>query len=293
MSVEKLHHHERFIQLSGLALLLSPFTNFFLSVLNTQSVYSKWTPAALGQIAASISWFHWALWSLSFTIGLMMLKGRRSSWIGVLALLGIFIVVNLFQLPRELEKGRKFLPFLSLFLNCGVFVMLYWVEFKQVAPLLIKKAVPVPTPAKADPFEPLGLAKPVESTASAAPADPAISFAPVTPFNPPRFAGAAEQPTDFREFAVATGPEVEIPSLINTVIEFEGLGPWATIVEMNEKEVCVESFQTPPPEIFKQTVDLVLNEQHVLVLRAHSHNGNKYFFRYEGIFENQIFHKIG
>jgi hypothetical protein len=248
MSGEKLHHHERFIQLSGLALLISPFTNFFLSVVNTESVYSKWTGPALWKIATTISWFHWSLWALSFSIGLMMMKGRRSSWISVLAMLGIFIVVNLFQMPREFEKGHKFLPVMSLLFNCAIFVMLYWVEFKQVAPLqfIPKAKKPAVTP-------------------------------PVSPMVSP---------------AAAPGAEIAIPSLLNTVIEFEGVGPWATIIEMNEKEVCVESFQKPPPEIFKQTVDLILSEHQVLVLRAHSQFGNKYFFRYEGMIENKVFHKI-
>lgn len=251
---QKLHHQERFIQLCGLVLICSPFANFYLSILPLD-VPGKWMPSTLFLLAKQTSMSHWVLWTASFFVGLMMLKGKRSSWLSVLAILGIFIVFDFFHLKRNLQNSWV-QPFLSLATNMFIFGLVYLQEFRQSSAPKVQKAVP-----KEDPKEPILDLSPL--------------IAALKPKAPPIFEKASIEPAQDPD-------EIEISNILNYVVDFEGIGPWARVTGLSENEIHMECFLEPPLHIEKQAVDLVLGG-HVLILRMQSREGNALTFRCEGI----------
>lgn len=255
---QKLHHQERFIQICGVILTLSPFANFYLSILPL-NVPGKWMPATLLLLAKQTSMSHWALWTASFFVGLMMLKGKRSSWLSVLVILGVFIVFDFFYLKRNLQNSWV-QPFLSLATNIFIFGFVYLQEFRQSSAPKIKPAAPVH--AQADSAQPILDLSPL--------------IAAIKPKTPAPLLEAAD-------VELAPDPdEVEISNILNYVVDFEGIGPWARVTGLRENEIHMECFLEPPLHIEKQSVDLVLG-RHVLILRMHSRQGNVLTFRCEGI----------
>lgn len=125
----KLHHNERVIQASGLILMFSPLANFVLSVLPV-AIPGKWTLSGILILAQGVSLGHWVLWCASFFVGALMLKGRRSSWVFVLLILGCFIIFEFLNFRKSLQRGW-WQPMLSMLANLFVFGAVYLQEFRQ------------------------------------------------------------------------------------------------------------------------------------------------------------------
>ena len=129
MTEKGLLRQQRVIQAFGIMMLLSPIVNLFLSIYPVKNPH-KWTWPVLKLLLNDISSVHWILWSCSVIIGLLMLKGKRDSWISVLGLLSLFIFYNLITLKSEMQKTGV-LPVFLLLCNIGVFVVVYMAEFNK------------------------------------------------------------------------------------------------------------------------------------------------------------------
>lgn len=159
-SPEQLKKRERLIQLAGILLMLSPFANFFLSVYFLDTINNKWTPEGLAIIIKNGSPTHWMLWISSFIVGAAMIKGRRASWMPVLAVLGVFIIFNFWNLKKDMQRSTV-RPIVLLLTNMSIFALVYSQEFHQSSqPRARKKPEPVPEPTpmpKIDPSPDIGL----------------------------------------------------------------------------------------------------------------------------------------
>lgn len=241
----KLLQQEKVIRFSGLLMMISPFANFFLSVIPVQNVGDKTSLPVLMYLAKSISMTHWILWAGSFVVGSMMLKGRRSSWISVLVILGLFIVFDFWHLKRDLVRGWE-QPVISITANLLIFILVYVQEFRQSsAP---RRPVVQPRPA------------------------PVVQAAPVVPIPVP------VQQTLAPVFEIRPNQ----PNLIGHLIDFDGLGPWARIVNMDRKELFLKAFREPPPELGQRTVEIDIGQE-TYRLRMTSRQGELFTFRFEAV----------
>lgn len=296
---EKLAKRERLIQVAGCLLMLSPFANFFLSVYFLDTVNNKWTMEGLGIIVRNGSTSHWILWCLSFLVGIFMLKGRRSSWIPVLAVLGIFIVFNFFNLKKDLARS-PWRPWVLLLTNASIFALVYSQEFHQsTQPKVRKKPDPVPEPVPEVETKPELMPEPVFTPVQKSEPLPSVQvFQAEEPTKPlevaatpaaPRFAlntwlkdkiapltAAKPQPT-FTDY------QVHVADLLNKVVEFEGHGPWARITEANLNELHMEAIGKTPKDIEKRKVEIILRDNRVLKLKMARFDGPKYIFVYRKV----------
>lgn len=131
-SSPRLLQREKYIRIAGLFLMISPFFNLFFSIYNSLGPNVKLTQPILEKIVRELPVFIWLAAPVAIITGFMMLKGRRNSWISVLALLGLFIVFNFMNIRQDFKTGW-FQPTLNLITNLSLFVLVYTQEFHQTA----------------------------------------------------------------------------------------------------------------------------------------------------------------
>ncbi len=124
---------ERIVRMAAVLFMLSPFANIAMTfVSETSALHARWTPRTFGAVMASQPFILCFLWAASLCTGLMMYKGRRASWISVLAILFFFIGYNLMTFSSDIKDGW-FQPTLALAINIGLFALIYSLEFHQMA----------------------------------------------------------------------------------------------------------------------------------------------------------------
>jgi hypothetical protein len=126
---EKLLRREVIIRYTGVLLAFSPIGNF-LSSAGFSHIPHWWYPRILLTILKSVNGGFWFLSGLTILAGLLMLKGRRSSWIFTLTIIGLIILSDLNSFLRDIQDGWL-LPSLSLAFNCAFFGLIYAQEFHQ------------------------------------------------------------------------------------------------------------------------------------------------------------------
>lgn len=255
---QKLLHHERVIQLSGLLMMLSPFVNYFLSIYPVQA-QNKWTMAGQLALLKGISTTHWILWTASFVVGSMMLKGRRSSWISVIILLGVFVVYDLATFKAQLQRGWL-QPTLLLLTNVGVFALVYFQEFRQSSGLASTN------PPRSHPMSTV-----------ASPQGRVAEQTTVTKITP-----ALEPTSDHAQSSESDFFEVDVSELMGSLVEFENSGPWAEIIEINENLVYLRPISAPPHGIENRPLQIETNF-YTLNLHFAEQNDRGYCFICDGI----------
>ena len=126
---ENFLRRETYIRYAGIVLTLSPIGNFLWSAA-LSGIYHWWNPHVLWIIIKSVSGVLWFLWGSAFLAGLLMLKGKRSSWTFTLCIIGINVVCGIISFKRDIQTGW-FQPTLSLLINMGLFALIYTQEFHQ------------------------------------------------------------------------------------------------------------------------------------------------------------------
>ncbi len=131
-SSPRLLQREKYIRIAGLFLMVSPFFNLIFSIYNSLGPNVKLTQPILEKLIRELPIFIWLAAPVAIVTGFMMLKGRRSSWISVMALLGVFIVFNFMNIRQDFKTGW-FQPTLNLITNLSLFILVYAQEFHQTA----------------------------------------------------------------------------------------------------------------------------------------------------------------
>ncbi len=252
---DQLKKRERLIQLAGVLLMLSPLANFLLSVYFLDSVNNKWSIEGLGIILRSSSTSHLLLWCSSFVVGAFMLKGRRKSWMPVLAVLGMFIIFNFWNLKKDLQRST-IRPFILLLTNASIFALVYSQEFHQSSQPRVRKQTDKDPPEREVVPAKFEIAK-----------DLIQDSAPVSAAKKPRY----------------TEYQVHVSDLLNKIVEFEGFGPWARITEANLTELHMEALGKTPPDIANRRVEIVLRDNKVLKLKMARQSGPKFIFVYRDL----------
>jgi hypothetical protein len=132
MAAVKLTHREQVIRLSGVFLMVSPFFNVLISLFFSPDSPNKWSFASYWLFFTASTSLTCLIYGATVLVGLIMLKGRRSSWISVLIILGACILINALQFPKEFAKG-KMAASLPLLTNLALFALVYLQEFRQIA----------------------------------------------------------------------------------------------------------------------------------------------------------------
>jgi len=122
---------EKFIRFGGALLLISPFGNFLMSLTPSPQIPDPWSAHGFWLFTQSVTWGTWALYGSSLVVGAQMLKGRRSSWVFVLVVLGWYIIMNGLHFRHEVKVSGLFSPLLQLLTNLGLFALVYTQEFHQ------------------------------------------------------------------------------------------------------------------------------------------------------------------
>lgn len=129
---QSLLQREKYIRISGIFLLLSPFFNLSFSIYYALSPNQKLTRAVFQQVLNQISVFFWIASAVAVVTGFLMIKGRRDSWRAVIGLLGAFIVVNIINFKKDWAAGW-FQPTANLLTNLTLMILVYSQEFHQEA----------------------------------------------------------------------------------------------------------------------------------------------------------------
>jgi len=130
------------IQFFGIALILAPFVNMIVSLAMYNGVVSKWSPSvAFNLLKTTGSWVHFVLYTASFVIGLIMLRGSTKAWKFVLALVGAYIAYQIMYIGRDLKQ--HWVAGIFFLINIGVFLFiadqLVWKQKKATTPPMRKK----------------------------------------------------------------------------------------------------------------------------------------------------------
>lgn len=279
----KLIRQEKVIRLSGVIMMISPFVNFALSIAPVQNVGDKTSLPVLLHLAKSINSIHWFLWGASFVVGLMMLKGRRSSWISVLAILGIFIVFDCLNLKKNLARGWE-QPLISIAFNLAIFVLVYAQEFRQ-------SSQPRPK-AEAKPAPP---AKPIEKPKPKGP-HPIVAWMKTVKVPEIKLPEVKMPELKLPDVKLAKPETKPVPvatrapifnskahqNLVGFVIHFDGMGPWARIINLSDNELFIEAFKDPPPHLAKRAVEIDIGQQ-TYRMQMTTRQGKLYTFRFQTV----------
>lgn len=121
---------ERFIRIAGALLLVSPLFNYLLSVAWNSNVPDKWAPKQLLAGLMIASGFVWIGRISNIIVGFLMLRGKSSAWIPVLAILGFNIAKNIITFKHDFAINR-FQTFMALAINIFMFLLVLQSEYRN------------------------------------------------------------------------------------------------------------------------------------------------------------------
>ncbi len=270
---DKLLHREQVIRFAGLMMLLSPFANIFLTMMDI-NVPNKWSIAFFMDFARSQTLVHWLMQLGNVVVGSMMLKGRRPNWIPVLVMLFIFIAHGVLRYKTATLNG-KFIPTAALITNIALFLLVYYQEYWQITHGHIQKLKPnlpkfIPKPSVIETVEPVHM--------------PPVAFQKAsTPGFPGTMAEVLPKAVVELKAHLPVAPQFDLSFLTGLVIDFEGIGPWGYIDSATENEIRLEVFASMPEGIDKKKVEIPLADAGILQFRMTNMSGNKVVFRLEGV----------
>lgn len=142
MKVVKLLENKLVLQIFGVGLILSPFVNAWVSVLQLNIASAdKWTWTVFAHVLLSGIPLQKILNVASIFIGFFLLSGSVKMWKFVLGLLGGYIVLQIIYLGQNLRANP--VSGLLFLINVGLFVFIAdQLVWKQRTPGVAKKKLP-------------------------------------------------------------------------------------------------------------------------------------------------------
>jgi hypothetical protein len=270
---EKLLHREQVIRFAGLLFMIAPFANI-LTVIMASNQVNRWSFVFLLDLFKAGSWLQWLMQLASLVVGFMMLKGRRETWMPVLAVLFTFIVYGVFKY-KEMAKTGWVLPALALAINISLFLLVYYQEYWQITYGHLKQKLKPAAGANIQnqSMRPSDMLRPIRDEKSSV-GFPG-TFAQIVP----------EAVVELKQHLPQAHipPRFDLSLLIGLSIEFEGVGPWAYIEGATDNEIHLEIFANSPEGIDSRKVEIPISDAGILQFRLTSKAGSKAAFRLEKI----------
>lgn len=256
---------QRYIRMAGFLLVISPFANFFVSVAAASSSPNSLTVPMLWYAFVNVSALAWIMRALKVIVGLLMIRGKSSAWIPVMAILGFTIAYNLMTFKRDYSVSPM-QAILSLLTNVVFFLIVFRAEFRVTQEINNKlKAVreqrdlnkqmsagpqslsaqPVAEKALEPVKKPLEFKMPEVKKAAAAP-EPGMP----QPAKKVYAKQSASKPAPVIKLPKKRKVQGEIAINKGTVVAFEGHGAFAKVIFCTADELWLESTGAPP-ENFK------------------------------------------
>ncbi|MGZ3768118.1 MAG: hypothetical protein ACXVCP_10805 [Bdellovibrio sp.] len=236
---------ERYIRIAGAMLLVSPFLNYFFSVVFNTNVPDKWSMKQLltgFMIASGFSWFGRIS---NFIVGFLMFRGKSSAWVPVLAILGFTIAKNIITFKGDFQIN-KFQTLGGLAINIVLFLLVFESEYrinkeinKRIKDVQLRRNQKLTVSSSLNTQAQIQNNL-IKKTSSATQIPNLTNLKPehIKQQNPPKKIK--------REITIKKG----------TVIDFDGFGKFAEVFFCSENELWLKVKEHLPPEIHKKTVVL-------------------------------------
>jgi hypothetical protein len=238
MRVVKVLENKNVIRTFGLFLLVSPFINVLISIYFQKASPTKWTLGHMWQEVQNGGTITNLLTVCSIALGLVMLSGSTKAWKFALALLGGFIIVQLFRLDRDMQN--HWIAGVAFLINVLAFAFIAdQIVFKQKfdnLPSQFPKDAPLPKPTEVIP-------PPSE-----------IPFMPIESLiQPPKQSEVLPN-----IIPIAKVRRETTTSAIKILFAFENETPWAQLLSISTEGVEVLAITAPPPGIEKRVIEIQL-----------------------------------
>lgn len=254
---------ERYIRIAGALLMVSPLMNFLMGVALNSIDSDKWTLHKLTASFMMVTGLTWIGRICNLLAGFLMLRGKSSAWIAVLAILGFTIAKNIITFKQDFQTNHL-QTIVSFMINLGLFLLVLESEHRankeldrkvQEARLRqqaarVAGAAPAPAPTPVQTVKPTA-AKPATVTATVSKPLPAKQTAKT------QTAAPQKRPAKHVEFVVKRG----MP------IVFDGHGKIGEVLNCTPNELWLKPTNHLPQDIHKRTVTLQDPENHQIRLK--------------------------
>lgn len=229
---------ERYIRMAGFLLLMSPFANFFVSVAAASASPQSLTLPQLWMAFVNVSAITWIMRVLRVVVGLLMIRGKASAWVPVMAILGFTIAYNLMTFKRDYSVSPM-QAVLSLATNVFFFLLVFRAEFRITQEINNKIKAARARKAEAQRASAVPLAPAPEVVIKKTEATKNTNVVVMKPKPPPRKKVVGE---------------IRIPK--GAVVAFEGYGAFAKVLFCTANELWLESPQGPPANLQDRAIVL-------------------------------------
>lgn len=237
---------ERYIRMAGFLLLLSPFANFFVSVAAASASPQNLTVPQLWVAFINVSAITWVMRVLRVVVGILMIRGKASAWIPVMAILGFTIAYNLMTFKRDYSISPM-QAILSIATNVFFFLLVFRAEFRITQEINDRIKAAKEKKAQA-----------LKAAAAVAPIQEAVPPKATSISNP---VAADKTPEISKVVPLKTAPkrkkvvgEIRIPK--GAIVAFEGHGVFGKVLFCTADELWLESPQGPPTNLQDRAIVL-------------------------------------
>ena len=251
MEIVKILERKSVIRFFGIALILSPFFNTFLTILAFPFAQDRWSLRVLWFVTSNRAPVDQLLYIATFIIGVLMLRGAPWAWKCLLVLLGGYILNQTFHFGPNFKANK--LSALFFLMNVGIFLFIA----DQLA-WKIKQAIPVPL--KKD---------------SALKAKLSHQFVTKT-----------EQMQQGANYAQKR--KAQLSSSKKHLIHFLDKGPWATLLEISNDGIRVQCLTVPPKNIESTEIEFSLGANANFRIRYVEKNESIFHFKFQNLSKKDI-----
>lgn len=254
MEIVKLLERKGVIRFFGVALILSPFFNTFLTIMAFPFVQDRWSWRVFWFVTSNRAVVDQILYIATFVIGVLMLRGATWAWKCLLILLGGYILNQTVHFGANFKANK--LSALFFLMNVGTFLFiadqLAW-KIKTAIPGALKKDLG--PAAKSD-------------------------------FQQPQ---AREFPAKDQTVSQRHQPKLEkLSSSKKHLIHFLDKGPWAKLLEISNDGIRVQCIAEPPKNIESAEIEFSLGANANFRIRYANKNESVFHFKFQNLSKKDI-----
>ncbi len=249
------------IRFFGIALILSPFFNTFLTIMAFPHLQQRWSFRVLWFITSNRSPVDQILYIATFIIGILMLSGASWAWKCLLVLLGGYI------LNQTLHFGANFrvnkLSALFFLTNVGIFLFiadqLAW-KIKQALPVALKKRPPQTQPQQMQTQTQNQIQSQMQSQVQ----------------------------SQVQVQTRSTEKKLTLRSSKKHLIYFLDSGPWAKLLEISNDGIHVQCLTEPPKNIESSEIEFSLGASTKFRIRYVEKKNSIFHFKFQNLSKKDI-----